>query len=85
MVNHSTLHVMCMCCVHVFIFLPIAFFQAVDHVPKPSVVRFDPNDPNFILGIPEEPASATSTEVAKDGKKVSYTCTYTWSTCVLSQ
>ena len=56
--------------------------QAVSHLPKPSVVRFDPNDPNFILGVPEEPASATSTEVAKDGKKVgcvymfgSYKCT----------
>ena len=45
--------------------------QAVTHVPKPSVVHFDPNDPNFILGIPEEPVSATGAEAAKDGKKVS--------------
>eukprot|EP00731_Ephydatia_muelleri_P031269 Em0022g783a len=43
--------------------------SAVDHVPKPSVVRFDPNDPNFILGIPEEPVSAAGAEAAKDGKK----------------
>ena len=29
--------------------------EAADHIPRPSVPQIDPNDPNFILGIPEEP------------------------------
>lgn len=29
--------------------------DAVDHLPQPSLPQVDPNDPNFILGIPEEP------------------------------
>ena len=29
--------------------------DAVEHLPHPSLPQIDPNDPNFILGIPEEP------------------------------
>lgn len=43
--------------------------EAVSHIPKPIVPQLDPNDPNIILGIPEEVVSTTTTE--KDGKKVS--------------
>ena len=42
--------------------------EAVTHIPKPSVALLDPNDPNIILGIPEEPAAPNSLD--KDGKKV---------------
>ena len=42
--------------------------EAVTHIPKPSVALLDPNDPNIILGIPEEPAAPSPLD--KDGKKV---------------
>ena len=42
--------------------------EAVTHIPKPSVALLDPNDPNIILGIPEEPVAPNSLD--KDGKKV---------------
>ena len=42
--------------------------EAVTHIPKPSIARLDPNDPNIILGIPEEPAAPGPLD--KDGKKV---------------
>ena len=28
--------------------------QNVSHIPKPLVVRLDPNDPNIVVGIPDE-------------------------------
>ena len=34
--------------------------EAVSSVPKPSIPQLDPNDPNIILGIPEETFSTTS-------------------------
>lgn len=43
--------------------------EAVDHIPRPVVPRLDPNDPNVILGIPEEPMASPSAD--KEGKKVS--------------
>lgn len=43
--------------------------EAVTHIPRPSVPRLDPNDPNIILGYPEE--LTVSTTVEKEGKKVS--------------
>ena len=36
------------------------------------MVRLDPNDPNIVVGIPDEPVVAT--EVGKEGKKVSEVC-----------
>ena len=47
--------------------------EAVTHIPKPSIALLDPNDPNIILGIPEEPAAPNSLD--KDGKKVCVTFT----------
>ena len=42
--------------------------EAVPRIPKPVIPRLDPNDPDIILGIPEE---VTVTNTAdKDGKKV---------------
>ncbi len=43
--------------------------DAVTHLPKPSVARLDPNDPNLILGYPAEPVASAPTD--KDGKKAS--------------
>ena len=42
--------------------------DAVERIPKPSVVRLDPNDPNIILGIPVEPVASATAD--KEGKKV---------------
>ena len=42
--------------------------DAVKQIPKPSVVKLDPNDPNIILGIPVEPVASTTAD--KEGKKV---------------
>ncbi len=42
--------------------------DAVATVPPPSLPRIDPNDPNFILGLPDEPNPPPSAE--KDIKKV---------------
>ena len=47
--------------------------QAMDDIPRPKVVRLDPNDPQLIVGIPEEP-EAREHEVPRDGKKVSCAC-----------
>ena len=52
--------------------------QRVSHIPRPMVVRLDPNDPNIVVGIPDEPVVAA--EVGKEGKKVSecvFVCTVT--------
>ena len=44
--------------------------EAVPRIPKPVIPRLDPNDPDIILGIPEE---VTVTNTAdKDGKKVGH-------------
>ena len=40
--------------------------EAVSRLPRPHLARIDPNDPNFVLGIPEEPHPS----VTKDNKKV---------------
>lgn len=29
--------------------------EAMDHIPRPSLAQIDPNDGNFVIGIPEEP------------------------------
>lgn len=45
--------------------------QAVEQIPTPSLAQIDPNDPNFIIGIPEEsPALAHSIPGDKDSRKV---------------
>ena len=36
------------------------------------MVRLDPNDPNIVVGIPDEPV--VTAEVSKEGKKVSREC-----------
>ena len=43
--------------------------QAMDRIPKPKVVQLDPNDPNLIVGYPEEP-DVLEPEPQRDGKKV---------------
>ncbi|CAK8683677.1 unnamed protein product [Clavelina lepadiformis] len=47
--------------------------QNMDHIPKPTVFRFDPNDENLILNIPDEPKlcgeGMQSKDHKKDGKK----------------
>jgi hypothetical protein len=42
--------------------------NSVLKVPQPLVPQLDPNDPNFIIGIPEEPPPTQSGD--KDGRKV---------------
>lgn len=42
--------------------------EAVTHIPRPVVPQLDPNDPNIILGFPEEVTSNILND--KDGKKV---------------
>ena len=42
--------------------------DAVDHIPSPTLPRVDPNDSNFIIGIPEEPPPTFTGD--KDGRKV---------------
>lgn len=42
--------------------------EAVQHIPQPTLAQIDPNDPNFIIGIPEEPPAAPGD---KDARKVS--------------
>ena len=42
--------------------------DAVTTVPPPSLPKIDPNDPNFILGLPDEPHPPPSTD--KETKKV---------------
>ena len=55
------------------VFIPI---QAVSLIPKPSLARLDPNDPNMIIGIPDEPVVSMET-TTKDGKKVFFKiCVY---------
>ena len=48
--------------------------QAMDHIPRPKVVRLDPNDPGLIVGIPEEPEAREHEATPRDGKKVSCAC-----------
>ena len=48
--------------------------DAVDHLPRPSLPLIDPNDPNYILGIPEEPPPSVTAD--KD-KKVDL-CSSIW-------
>jgi len=43
--------------------------EAVSHIPQPTLAQIDPNDPNFIIGIPEEPPQTLPGE--KDSRKVS--------------
>ena len=43
--------------------------EAVTRIPPPSLPMIDPNDPNFVLGLPDEPSPPPSTE--KESKKVS--------------
>ena len=43
--------------------------EAVDHIPHPSLPQIDPNDPNFIIGIPEEPPPMTPAG-EREGRKV---------------
>ena len=42
--------------------------DAVTTIPPPSLPRIDPNDPNFILGLPDEPSPPPTAE--KESKKV---------------
>ena len=42
--------------------------EAMTSIPSPTLPRIDPNDSNFIIGVPEEPAPAINTE--KDTRKV---------------
>ena len=42
--------------------------DAVTRIPHPSIPQLDPNDPNIILGYPEELTSSATPE--KEGKKV---------------
>ena len=46
----------------------------MDHIPRPKVVRLDPNDPGLIVGIPEEPEAREHETTSRDGKKVSCAC-----------
>lgn len=46
----------------------IIYDDTVLKVPQPSVAQIDPNDPNFIIGIPVEPPPTSLGE--KDGRKV---------------
>lgn len=39
--------------------------EAVQHIPHPSLPQIDPNDPNFILGIPEEPPAVLPSDKEK--------------------
>ena len=43
--------------------------QAVSHIPRPCVPRLDPNDPNMVVGIPEEPLPVMDI-TQKESKKV---------------
>ena len=44
--------------------------EAVERIPSPSIARLDPNDPDIILGIPEEPPPSSAPPTEKEGKKV---------------
>ena len=41
----------------------------MEHIPKPRVVQLDPNDPELIFGIPEEPTIEEPEPPLRDGKK----------------
>ena len=47
--------------------------EAVTTIPPPSLPMIDPNDPNFVLGLPDEPSPPPSTE--KESKKVGVSST----------
>nr|CAB3266786.1 transcription initiation factor TFIID subunit 1-like [Phallusia mammillata] len=42
--------------------------QNMDFIPKPTVFKFDPNDENIILGMPDEPKTCNEAD-SKDTKK----------------
>lgn len=42
--------------------------DAVERIPSPTLPRVDPNDSNFIIGIPEEPPPTFAGD--KDSRKV---------------
>jgi len=42
--------------------------EAMTEIPSPTLPHIDPNDSNFIIGIPEEPAPVTVSD--KDNRKV---------------
>lgn len=44
--------------------------EAMDHIPPPSIPQIDPNDPNFVIGIPEEPLPVVTTGDREGGRKV---------------
>ena len=44
--------------------------EAVDHIPMPSLAQIDPNDPNFIIGLPEEAAVAPQSMPGDNSRKV---------------
>lgn len=46
--------------------------EAVEYIPHPSLPQIDPNDPNFILGIPEEPPATLMSD--KDKKVLVLLC-----------
>ena len=72
---HSHAHVymyICVFCIIKLVSLNLVVsipIQAVSLIPKPSLARLDPNDPNMIIGIPDEPVVSMET-TTKDGKKV---------------
>ena len=47
--------------------------DAVEQLPTPSLPQIDPNDPNFIIGIPEEPAPIVPLD--KEARKVCHCVT----------
>ena len=49
--------------------------EAVQHIPQPSLAQIDPNDPNFIIGIPEEPPALPGD---KDARKVNSLAVLIW-------
>ncbi len=59
--------------------------QAVKQIPTPSLAQIDPNDPNFIIGLPEEsPAVLHTVPREKDSRKVGVCvpmCMHVWVHC----
>ncbi len=53
----------------VIIIIILIPMQAVSHIPKPCLPRLDPNDPNMVIGIPDEPTPVMDI-TPKDSKKV---------------
>lgn len=53
--------------------------DAVQQIPAPSLPQIDPNDPNFIIGIPEEPPPALPGD--KETRKV-HRLSFNYDNCV---